>query len=235
MMRPVEILPAVLAYSADELKEKLAALAGVAPRVQIDVVDGRLAKHKSWPYKDGADFKAAAAEEGGLPQWEHLSFEFDLMVDDPAAVTAEYIRAGATRLIVHAASRTAGAALEMMARLNERDGGAPVVAAGLAIGLNEHPDALLPFNDLFDYVQVMGIAQIGVQGEPFDERALVLVERLRHRYPEAAIQVDGGITLERVRPLVAAGATRLVVGSAIAGADDKKAAYEALYNEANGA
>ena len=100
------------------------------------------------------------------------------------------------------------------------------VRAGIALGPQDQPDALEPFESQFDFVQVMGIDREGKQGEPFDKRALYLVERLRARYPKLPIQVDGGVSLQNARELVAAGASRLVVGSAIVKAEDPLAAYQ---------
>ena len=66
----------------------------------------------------------------------------------------------------------------------------------------------------------MGIAKIGYQGEPFDERAPEQINQLRVKYPNLAISVDGGVSLETAPLLKAAGANRLVAGSAIFGASD---------------
>ena len=80
----------------------------------------------------------------------------------------------------------------------------------------------------------MGIGRVGRQGEPFEPHSLALIERLRKRYPDLTIQVDGGVTMETARSLVQAGANRLVVGHAIFTADNPEEAYNALYTEANG-
>ncbi len=79
----------------------------------------------------------------------------------------------------------------------------------------------------------MGIEKVGFQGEPFDKHAIYLVERMRRRYPELIIQVDGGVSLENANALAKAGASRLIVGSAIFGEDDPIAASKALQVEAN--
>src|SRR3989338_1609797 len=99
-------------------------------------------------------------------------------------------------------------------------------ARGVALGPQQSPDVLEPFESQFDFVQVMGIDREGRQGEPFDIKALYLVERLRARYPDLPLQVDGGVTLENARALAAAGANRLVGGHAIVKAPDPAAAYQ---------
>lgn len=230
----IDIIPAVLPQSWDELEAGLGRLRGVAKHVQIDIVDGHFVKHKTWPYRDGERFAGIVQQERGIPYWEEIDFEFDLMVADPAAAALDYVHAGASRLIIHAASKTAVPAIANLSSLRDDADGSGVLI-GVALGCDEQPDALEPFELQFDFVQVMGIEHIGKQGEPLALKAIHLIERLRHRYPQLPIQVDGGVKLEHVARLVAAGATRLVAGSAILGAEDAKAAYEALYNEANGA
>ena len=61
----------------------------------------------------------------------------------------------------------------------------------------------------------MGIARIGFQGEPFDERVIEKIKEIKKHYPEMIVSVDGGVSLENAQALIEAGATRLVSGSAI--------------------
>ncbi len=232
MKAPIEIIPAVLPKSWDDLEAHVARIPGITRHVQIDVVDGHFAKGKTWPYKDGEKFAMVVQQEHGLPHWEELDFEFDLMIADPAAEVMKYVHAGASRIIIHAASKTALPALQQLIDLNE-DTGAWSVQVGLAVGCQQNLDDLEPFEGQYDFVQVMGIEHIGKQGEPLSQKALFMLERLRHRYPNLPLQVDGGVKPENAAALVAAGATRLVAGSAIFGSDDARAAYQALYTVAN--
>ena len=61
----------------------------------------------------------------------------------------------------------------------------------------------------------MGIAKIGFQGEPFDERVLEKIKDFRDEYVDVTISVDGGVSLESAPRLVEAGVNRFVVGSAL--------------------
>jgi ribulose-phosphate 3-epimerase len=230
----VEIIPAILTKSFKELERQAGIAHAFAKKVQIDVVDGVFAKHATWPYKDGANFQKIKEEEHGLPFWEDFDFEFDLMIENPHEHAMDYVRAGASHIIIHAHATGAVEGLRKLAELRGSDDGAFSVTTGLALLPNMQPDVLESFDTLFDYVQVMGIDNIGRQGEPFDEHAVILVERLRRRYPDLTLQVDGGVNMETVKALAQAGANRLVVGSAIFGADNPEEAYKALYTEANG-
>lgn len=208
----VDVVPALLVRSKEALEEGLLKLRGVAAWVQIDLV-GR-------NYMEG---------EETFPLWEEFSFEVDLMTENQAADAEAAVALGASRVVVHA-HRDALEALEAMQKYRAGDF---AVTVGIALHPDDAPPTLATFDGLYDYVQVMGIASEGAQGQPPDGRAVELVRALRRAYPELVIQVDGAVG-ERVEELVEAGATRLVVGSAIAGAENPKAAYKQIYTRANG-
>ena len=71
----------------------------------------------------------------------------------------------------------------------------------------------------------MGIAKIGSQGQPFDERVLERVRVLRAEYPELTISIDGSVNVETVVLLSQAGADRFVSGSAILKAKNPAEAF----------
>lgn len=223
--KKIEIIPAVLSQSFKELEAQLAPLSGLIRQAQIDVVDGHYAKGKTWPYRDRASFDKIVQEEHGLPFWDTIDFQFDLMVEDPSVELKNFIQAGATQLVLHARSGNVHTALQALVDMRTDEMGTYAVRAGIALGPLEQLDILEPFESQFDFVQVMGIDREGRQGEPFDRKALYLVERIRARYEHLPIQVDGGVSLENARDLVAAGANRLVVGHAITKASDPAGAY----------
>ncbi|MSR70876.1 hypothetical protein EXS62_02445 [Candidatus Kaiserbacteria bacterium] len=229
----IEVVPAILPKSWDELVEEVERVRPFAKSVQIDIVDGHFAKGKTWPYKDRDTFDTIIKQEHGLPHWEEVDFEFDLMINDPAVEVKHYAHAGASRLVLHAASPGVAAALNSLSEMRE-EGGEYTIKAGVALAAHAGPHDLEGLEQP-DFVQVMGIEHEGRQGEPFDpdKRALFLIERLRRMYPTMPIQVDGGVRAENIKMLVDAGATRIIAGSAILKADDPQAAYQELVRLAN--
>ena len=231
----VEIVPAVLPKNFKDLETHLAAVrpgASGSRMAQIDVVDGVFAHNRTWPYRDEATFAKIVDEEKGLPFWEEFDFQFDLMIEHPEERVMDFARAGATHIVLHARSNGALDAFEKLVGLRE-ESGVYSVKAGLALLPGAQPEELEPFEAQFDFVQVMGIARAGFQGEPFDKHAIYLVERMRRRYPELIIQVDGGVSLKNANALAKVGANRLVVGSSIFKQDDPVQAIAALRAEAN--
>jgi len=208
----VEIVPAILPKSFEELSRGLKRLSGIAPLIQIDLVE-----------------KNVLAGQETIPMWEEFDFEADIMLPNPQQEVRHCIDLGFSKIVVHADALGAREALTMLQETRE---GTFATRVGVALQSTDSPEALTEFEGLFDYVQVMGIERIGSQGQPFDQRSITLIKELRAQFPELVIQVDGAVA-PNVREFVAAGANRLVVGSAIMSAENPREVYKALYLEAN--
>jgi len=220
------IVPAILPTSREDLESKLALLDGLVDVVQIDIVDGIFAGPPTWPYTNQSkDFATRLQEGDGLPYLGSLRFEIDLMVQNPEEVTGLWIAAGAQRLVVHAESsqNLSKVITDLQVKYGHAKDFVPgLFSFGLSIGNDTDISLLAPYIEQADYVQFMGIASIGKQGQPFDARVLEKVRTFRKKYPEMTIQVDGAVTLETAPRLLAAGVDRLVVGSDLWRARDLK-------------
>lgn len=214
----IEVIPALMPLQYADLRDDLSSVRGVSRIVQLDVCDGAFVQNHTFPYHfaDKAIWQEIVAEKQGLPFWEDFDFEADLMVRHPAVKAREWVSAGASRLVFHSASDT----LETIsALLKEFRGG---VSVGLALPANAPESLWKPFADSVDFFQVMGIQVIGFQGQPFTPEALETIAAIRLAAPELPISVDGAVSLQTAPQLVAAGATRLVVGSALLNADNPR-------------
>jgi pentose-5-phosphate-3-epimerase len=230
------IIPAILPTSREDLEVKLTLLQGVSNEVQVDVVDGRFATPATWPYADcdasrEADTAHAvetALADGAPPVLENFRFEVDLMVEDPMAQIGHWIRVGASRITVHAeTARNLSQVIEAFTETygRDKDFAPDLLALGIALNVSTEIDPLEETIAECDYVQFMGIAQIGKQGEPFDPRVLQKIHDFHTKHPDMPIQVDGGVSLETAPDLLRAGASRLVVGSGLWRAPDLKLEY----------
>ncbi len=218
------IVPALLVQNENELKEKLAKIIDVVSDIQIDVIDGKFASPPSWPRTETpVEFAKYVRQEEVLPCCEKFNIEADLMVTDTAKDAVAWSAVGAARLVLHAARVTniESALSDMEKYLGYEKGSAPnVISIGVALTIGDTPDFLAPIIDRINFVQCMGIAHIGRQGEPFDERVLDLVQSIRQQHPDIQIQVDGGVSLKSTPLLLRAGVNRLIIGSAIWRAPD---------------
>ncbi len=207
------ILPAIIPKDFEDLENHLVQVRGLVRSIQIDICDGRLTPSPSWPFiHNFGELEEVLKQQRGLPLWEHFDFEFDLMVQNPAKEYERWIDAGATRLIFHYKESDILVLQEIMQKTKERN-----VEVGLALHIGDSIDAIGPFKELIDVIQFMGILKIGFQGEPFDERVLEKIKKTKEIYPHIPIGVDGGVNRDTAPLIVEAGATRLVVGSALFG------------------
>jgi len=232
----IEIIPAIMPSSHDDLVSKAALVRGLVPLAQIDIMDGKFVGSKSWPYREAGvandkNFLAMVAQDETLPFFDELDYEIDLMIAQPEQHIDEWLPLGASRLIFHIESIIDHELFWSHDIFKEgaRDiGGSKVIEVALAINPDTPLETILPHIAKVDFVQCMGIARIGYQGEPFDERVLEQINKLRTAYPNLPIAVDGGVSPETEPLLKAAGANRLVSGSGVFGSEDIPAAIEEL-------
>ena len=207
----------------EDLVEKMMLFRGVVPLVQLDIMDGKFVPARTWPYPKDAHFDAIVDQEEGMPAWEDVNFEVDLMIDNPEIWVPKWISAGMSRIIVHVESMTDFEIIRETVPTG-------LIEFGLAINITTPLFALDPYLDRIDFVQCMGIAKIGFQGQPLDERVFDQVQVLRVAHPDLPISIDGSVNFDTARRLVDAGATRLVSGSAILESDDIVFAIDELKN-----
>lgn len=215
----VEVIPAIMPKSYSDIAEKVSRVSSFVSLIQLDPMDGKFVPEKTWPYLsyDDSDFVALLSEEKGLPEWNTIDYEIDLMSETPESDAFDWIRIGARRIILHVESTEE--LPKLIAEIRSEFGSPREGSVSPEIGIAANNDTrlseweeLIPF---VDFVQVMGIARIGYQGEPFDVRAIDRIRTLRGQFPELIISVDGGVNGETAPRLVEAGADRLVSGSYI--------------------
>ncbi len=214
------IVPALIPKSFEDIQDKFSRLKNITQSVQIDVVDGFFASPASWPYdtKNCAGLRTIVSKEEYLPEVAHdFSIEIDLMAHNPETVVGLWIESGVSRIVIHFESTPrVGEVLKILEiQYGHAKGFAPnLLSVGIAIGIETDIAVLEPFIEHIDFIQCMGIARIGRQGEPFDPRVIRKVEMLKKRWPHMPVQVDGGVSLLNTPKLLTAGADRLIVGSA---------------------
>lgn len=204
------ILPAIIPKTLTELREKVGHVSNYVKFVHIDQCDGKYVPSVSWPYAhDWNDFAQFETEDEGLPDWEKVDYQIDLMVADPKTAMERWIKAGASSFVVHAEGLTAD--FEELLQMAH--------AAQAELGLAFQPQTNeWDYEDLIekaDFIQCMGIAKIGYQGQPFDERIFDQMKTLNEINPQARITVDGHVTLDNIAELEDAGASQFVIGSAL--------------------
>jgi ribulose-phosphate 3-epimerase len=233
----VEIIPAIMPTSFADLEGKLESVVGLTSLVQIDIMDGRLTAKKTWPYsttEQDKDFLAILREEEGFPFWNDIDFEVDLMVREPEKIWRDWVAVGAKRIIFHLESMSDPKIFLETLRKNSVSKDSPLYTEiGIAINVSTANEDLYPFMDQIDFVQFMGISEIGFQGTAFNEDVFAKIEDLRNKYPEHIISIDGGVNLSVAPKLAEVGVNRLVIGSAIFGQENVESAlteFQSLFS-----
>ena len=217
-MSEITLVPSLPAQSFAELQELAKQLAKVTKEFQVDIVDGQFVPLKAWPFTE-KNPTAELDKVSELP--DELAIEMDCMVMHPEQYLDQLAELGVRRVIVHMGSTDKLPEIILHARTHNYQ-------IGLAF-TNDIPLAKVgPEIPEVDFIQVMGIAKVGKQGQPFDERTLQTVSTLRTQFPDLEIAIDGSVNSDTIEKLVTAGATRLAPGSAVAKAADPKASFLAL-------
>ncbi|MDO8430427.1 MAG: hypothetical protein Q7S72_00340 [Candidatus Taylorbacteria bacterium] len=210
----MEIIPAILPKNFKEMEEKIEMIKDFCEFVQIDICDGKFVPSITWPYwKTDENFEAILREERGMPSWEKVNYEFDLMIDNPTVDDArKWLSAGAEKIVLH---------LESSEDLNPIiDVLHGLVEIGVAISNTGKIEDLSKYIDRIQFVQIMGIRKAGFQGQKLEPGTVDKVKEIKAMFPNIKVQVDGGVTLENASLLKNAGVDRLVVGSAIFESED---------------
>ena len=200
MPRPPSIAPSVLPVDFSRLGDEVMALekAGV-DLIHWDVMDGVFVPNLTF----GPDVIASTRP------LVDLEFEAHLMVVEPDRLVERYVEAGCSTVLVH---------VEACDHLHRTLAHIADLGATPGVALNPHTPAEVIRNvrDLVGVVLVMTVNP-GFGGQSYIESMeskVTEVASLLDGY-NCAVEVDGGIGPTTVAAVVAAGADRLVSGSAL--------------------
>ena len=200
MPRPLSIAPSVLPVDFSRLGDEVMALekAGV-DLIHWDVMDGVFVPNLTF----GPDVIASTRP------LVDLEFEAHLMVVEPDRLVERYVEAGCSTVLVH---------VEACDHLHRTLAHIADLGATPGVALNPHTPAEVIRNvrDLVGVVLVMTVNP-GFGGQSYIESMeskVTEVASLLDGY-NCAVEVDGGIGPTTVAAVVAAGADRLVSGSAL--------------------
>lgn len=212
------IVPSLPPFSFTDLVHLASALRGHVPELQIDIVDGQFVPPMSWPFTEGnpkEEFSKLALLR------KDFELEIDCMVTKPERYLDIFVGLGIKRVVIHVGSTEI---YESIFDHADQHG----YSIGLALTNDLSLDELYPYMYRLAFVQLMGIANIGQQGQPFDDRTLTRVTELRSKHPDLEIAIDGSVNKDTIPILKKAGANRFLPGSAISKAEDPLSAYQDL-------
>ena len=202
-----KIAPSILSADFARLGDEIRAVekAG-ADMIHFDVMDGHFVPNLSI----GIPVLESVRKVTRLPLDAHL------MISEPARYVEAFVKAGANSISVHC--EVCPDIPAMAKRIHD-------LGARASIGINPETDAdkVLPFAEHLDMILVMSVHP-GFGGQEFIPAALdklrYIRRELKRRGLSIDVEIDGGVKLDNIADVKAAGANVFVSGSGIFGKPD---------------
>ena len=200
--RAIKIAPSILSADFGRLGEQVAeAERGGADAIHIDVMDGNFVPN----------ITMGPMIVDAIRGWTTLPFDLHLMIEAPERYVADFAKAGADIITVHA---EATMHLHRTVHLIRELGKKPSVAINPATPVSAIEEVI----DDLDQALVMTVNP-GFGGQAFIPSMLPKISRVRAMIDErnlsTDLQVDGGVSASTAASVVQAGANVLVAGSAV--------------------
>lgn len=203
--RPLRIAPSILSADFARLGEEVTAIiSSGADYVHVDVMDGHFVPNISF---------GAPVMKSVRPLTDAV-FDVHLMIAPADPYLADFAKAGADIITVHAeAGPHLHRSLQAIRGLGKK--------AGVALNPATPVSAIQHVIDDCDLVLVMSVNP-GFGGQSFIPESLNKIRQAKALIGNRDIdlEVDGGVTADNAREIVAAGANVLVAGSAIYAGND---------------
>ncbi|MGH8014459.1 MAG: ribulose-phosphate 3-epimerase [Candidatus Binataceae bacterium] len=204
-MRPVyKIAPSILSADFARLGEEIHKVeAAGADLIHFDVMDGHFVPNLSIGIPVLQSIRAVT----------RLPIDVHLMIEEPDRYLEAFVKAGANSISVHA--EVCDDLPRVAARIHE-------LGASASAGVNPEttPDRVLAAAGDLDMILVMSVHP-GFGGQEFIPESVgklrLVREELERRGLVLDVEVDGGIKVDHVKDVTAAGANVLVSGSGIFG------------------
>jgi ribulose-phosphate 3-epimerase len=210
------VSPSVLSADMSKLGEEIVSVTDSGCGwVHFDVMDGAFVDNFTYGIPVVADCRRHAPE---------AVFDVHLMIVKPERYISAFAEAGADIITVHyEACDDTRRAIEMIHSCGKK--------AGVSIKPTTPIEVLFDFLDTADIFLIMSV-EPGFGGQAFmadaKDRIKLLTEKIRENGRFIPVSVDGGINAETAALCRAAGASVLVAGSYVFGAESRCAAIKSL-------
>ena len=213
MAKKIQFIPAILADHLDDFKRQWSKIAKHFELFQIDIMDGEfVAPHNNLnPRK----IKKIVKQQ---------PLEIHLMVQDINTYIGQWSTfKNVKKIIWHYQALPDEETIIQAARWLKKQ----KIKAGLAINPEVPLKKILPLVKKFDTILIMGVKP-GKQGQKFQKKVLGKIKKLRKKFPNLNIEIDGGVNEKNIKAITKAGANLIILGSYLQQSSDIKQAIKNL-------
>lgn len=217
------IIPAILEKDYDKTLTMLDKYSDLTTRMQIDVCDGLYVNNKTWLPNNHEDINGYK-----------LELEYDMMVGDIRTYLNTLYLYDAKYIVVHVSCLSDLEFRKVYAEIKQKN---KLIKVGIAIKHGDSLERVYDNYNFYDYVQIMGIKEIGLQGQAFDKNVIDKIKliknflNIKHKeevlsmlsaFPKDKkyIQIDGAMNPENIADCKSVGADNFVVGSYLKKSND---------------
>ncbi len=212
-MSSPQIFPSLLSANAGSFQAEIDRMDPFTDGIHFDVMDGHFVPNITF----------------GSPVLKHLQtknfFDVHLMIENADQYIENFVEAGAAMISVHGENNPH---VHRTLQLIKSFG----VKAGIAINPATSFETAKEWIRFADFVLVMSVNP-GFGGQTFIPETLDKIRTIRSHFPDTPIEVDGGVNSKTASAIVEAGATILVSGSYLFGAEDLAHAVAQLKYHSN--
>lgn len=213
MPKKIQILPSILAYNVEQFKQQWQKVAKNFSSFQIDILD-----------TDFVDSKNNLNPRQIKKIVKTADLEIHLMARDINNYLGPWANFKNTKKIIwHYEATQDLEDINIALRWLKRN----KVKAGLAINPKTKLKFILPLVKKFDTILIMGV-EPGQMGQAFNKKVLSKIKKLRKKFPDLNIEIDGGVNEKNYQKIIKAGANLIVMGKYLQTAENLKTALSQL-------
>ncbi len=204
----IKIVPTLLTHSFTEFKTKLQSIGKYFSLVQIDVMDNKFVKNKT--FYDLEKIKSLKSYKG--------NYELHLMVLDPFKIIKKWQSFKKVKKVVfhYEAVKDVKKILALIKYLKKNK-----IKVGLALNPGTKLEKVEIFLPYLDCAFLMGVKP-GWGGQSLDPATLKKARIIRKMYPKLDIEIDGGVTLKNFRQIIDSGVNIVAAGTLFFKSDNIK-------------